>query len=47
MIAALYLRILRKIERAHYDVFSRPIGLNGGEKWGLAAGVFLRNALLP
>jgi phytoene synthase len=47
MIAALYLGILRKIKRSRYDVFSRNITLNGGEKWGLAAGVFLRNALLP
>ena len=47
MIAALYLGILRKIKRSRYDVFSRNIRLNGGEKWSLAAGVFLRNALLP
>ena len=47
MVAAIYKRILNKIETADYDVFSRRVRLNAAEKWLLAAGVFLRNAIIP
>jgi phytoene synthase len=45
IMAAIYLRLLRQIERRDFDVYSRPIRLSNGRRLALALGCWARHKL--